>query len=84
MAPASRRVRRLARRGLGVGRKVRDRASAARLARQRQGLLGSDAGVRQVSFDGVPLWGRVVDGFTAAGTAADNLSLVADALERAE
>ncbi|MDT6988508.1 sugar phosphotransferase, partial [Streptomyces lusitanus] len=29
------------------------------------------------------LWGRVVDGFTAAGTAADNLGLVADALERA-
>ncbi|MFF9301874.1 sugar phosphotransferase, partial [Streptomyces sp. NPDC014764] len=84
MAPASRRIRRLARRGLGVGRKVRDRASAARLARQRQGLLGSDAGVRQASFDGQPLWGRVVDGFTAADAAADNMALVADALERAE
>ncbi|MEV5415045.1 stealth family protein [Streptomyces albogriseolus] len=84
MAPASRRIRRLARRGLGVGRKVRDRASAVRLTRQRQGLLGSDAGVRQVSFGGEALWGRVVDGFTAAGAAADNLGLVADALERAE
>ncbi|MGW5513104.1 sugar phosphotransferase, partial [Streptomyces albogriseolus] len=83
MARASRRIRRLARRGLGVGRKVRDRASAVRLTRQRQGLLGSDAGVRQVSFGGEALWGRVVDGFTAAGAAADNLALVADALERA-
>ncbi|MFC7510863.1 hypothetical protein ACFQV4_08045 [Streptomyces thermocarboxydus] len=60
------------------------RAWLLRVTRQRQGLLRSDAGVRQVSFDGEPLWGRVVDGFTAAGAAADNLALVADALERAE
>ncbi|MFC7510860.1 hypothetical protein ACFQV4_08030 [Streptomyces thermocarboxydus] len=62
---------------------VRDRASAVRLARRRQQLLGSDAGVRQATFDGQRLWGRVADGFTAAGAAADNLALVADALERA-
>ncbi|MER6821891.1 stealth family protein [Streptomyces cellulosae] len=83
MSRASRRIRRLARRGLGVGRTVRDRASAARLARRRQGLLRSEAGVRQATFDGQSLWGRVADGFTTAGAAADNLALVADALERA-
>ncbi|MFJ8188169.1 sugar phosphotransferase, partial [Streptomyces sp. NPDC096105] len=83
MAPGSRPIRKLARRGLGVGRKVRDRASAARLDRQRQAVLGPDAGVCQASFHDQPLWGRVVDSFTAAGAAADNLGLVADALERA-
>ncbi len=83
MTPGSRRIRKLARRGLGVGRMVRDQASAALLDRQRRGLLESHAGVRQVAFDGEPLWGRVGDSFTAAGAAAENLGLVADALERA-
>ncbi|MFJ9001603.1 stealth family protein [Streptomyces sp. NPDC102359] len=59
------------------------RAWLLRVTRQRQGLLRSDAGVRQVAFDGEPLWGRVGDSFTAAGAAAENLGLVADALERA-
>ncbi|WP_258039964.1 Stealth CR1 domain-containing protein, partial [Streptomyces sp. SM1] len=39
--------------------------------------------MRQVAFDGEPLWGRVVEEFSAAGAAAENLGLVADALERA-
>ncbi|MEQ8143879.1 stealth family protein [Streptomyces sp. OP7] len=83
MTPGSRRIRKLARRGIGVGRMVRDQASAALLDRQRRGLLEAHAGVRQAVLDGEPLWGRVGDSFTAAGAAAENLGLVADALERA-
>ncbi|MFB7075300.1 stealth family protein, partial [Streptomyces sp. NPDC056290] len=59
------------------------RAWLLRVTRQRQVLLRSDARVRQVAFDGEPLWGRVVEEFSAAGAAAENLGLVADALERA-
>ncbi|MGW4045718.1 sugar phosphotransferase, partial [Streptomyces sp. NPDC004721] len=59
------------------------RAWLLRVARQRQALAGSDARVRSAEFDGELLWGRVVEEFSAAGAAADNLALVADALERA-
>src|SRR5690606_24194389 len=83
MAQGARRVRKLAVRGVRAGRKVGDRARSLRVTRQRQGLLRSDARVRQVVFDGEPLWGRGVEEFSAAGAAAENLGLVADALERA-
>ncbi|MEV7790350.1 sugar phosphotransferase, partial [Streptomyces sp. NPDC088106] len=60
MAQGARRVRKLAVRGARAGRRVGDRARSLRVTRQRQVLLRSDARVRQVAFDGEPLWGRVV------------------------
>ncbi len=66
-----------------VERKAAERVWQLRTMRRRRKAAVTDPELRPVAVKGQQLYGRVVDRFTAAEAAAENLDLVVGALEQA-